>query len=319
MKVVVTGCLGFIGSHFVKYTLENYPDAFVVGYDRDTNQQSIARVEDILDNKRFRLIYGDLTGDISEVLDGAEVIFNFGAKTFVDHSNYSPESFIHSNVLGVFNILEAIRRRQRNILLVQISTDEVYGQTEGSIPFSELSMMNPTNPYSATKCCGDLLCMAYEKTFGVEVLITRCENNYGEYQHPQKALPVWIRHALDGERLPIYSPGTQKRKWLYVGDHCDAIWTLVEGGARGVCNIAGGEEIENIELARKIMRILDEPYSEARLEMIDASVIRPFHDKRYHIRAEVLEAVGWKPAVKFNDGLDRTIKWYKKNRKWLIP
>ena len=324
VKIVVTGCLGFIGSHFVKYTLENYPNMFVVGFDRYTNEQSVERLEKEglwkeSTKNRFRMVYGDLTGDVKEMLADTDIVFNFGAKTHVDHSKYSPESFIQSNVLGPFNLLEAVRSHNQNTLFVEISTDEVYGQAEGEVPFSEYAMLKPTNIYSATKCAGDLIALAYGKTYGIEVLVTRCENNYGEFQHPQKVLPVYIRHALEGKQLPVYAPGTQKRKWLYVGDHCDAIWTLVEAGARGVCNIAGGEELENLELASKVMRFLETPHAKDRVEMIDTATIRPFHDKRYNIKATVLEALHWKPKMDLNDGLCQTIKWYKKNRRWLIP
>ena len=318
MKIVVTGCLGFIGSHFVQYTLNKYPDIEIIGFDRNTDTRQHERIASVKGQENFRLVLGDLTGDISEAFHGAEMIFNFGAKSFVDHSIYSPKSFIDSNIFGVFNILEFIRHEKDNVLLIQVGTDEVYGPLVGDEPFTEETKLNPTNPYSATKACGDLLCETYRLTYGLDILVTRCENNFGEYQHPQKALPVFIKCALEGKNIPMYSPGTQKRKWLYVKDHCDAIWTLVNTGAKGVHNIAGGVELENLELAYKVLRFLEVPYYHDKIEMIDTSTIRPFHDKRYHIKAEVLEGLKWKPLHNLDEALDQTIRWYKKNRRWLV-
>jgi len=316
MKILVTGALGFIGSHFVKYVLNTDSDAKVIGFDIDSDQWSLSRLAEVNGNKRFRMVFGDFCEDISELLEGVDIVFHFGAKTFVDHSVRSPESFIRNNVYGTFNILETIRKWKCKPFLVYISTDEVYGQTESDIPFTEKDLMNPTNPYSATKACGELLVKSYEKSFGVQYLITRCENNYGEYQHPQKVLPVYIKYALVGKPLPVYSPGLHKRKWLYVQDHCDAIWALVSNGIKNqVVNISGGCELQNIELAKYVLDYFG--MDKTLIEMVDTRSIRPFHDLRYHIESSTLEALKWMPKTSLEAGMRKTIDWFKQNQWWL--
>lgn len=313
MRILVTGCLGFIGSHFVKNTLKKYPNVFVVGFARNSDQWALSRLAEVNGNSRFQLVYGDFTEDISEVLEGVDIVFHFGAKSFVDHSVRNPESFIRNNIFGTFNLLEQVRKSKVK-KYIQVSTDEVYGEAT-EIPFTPQSPLCPTNPYSASKASADLLVMSYGKTYGIDYLITRCENNYGSYQHPQKVLPVYIKCALEGIPLPVYSPGTQSRMWLNVEDHCDAIWLLVESKLGGVIHIGGCQEIQNLALARLVLKSLGKPND--LIEMIDTKTIRPYHDSRYEIDTSALKALGWTPKWKLIEGIEDTIRWFTANRWWL--
>jgi dTDP-glucose 4,6-dehydratase len=315
MKILVTGALGFIGSAFVKYSLEKMNDIRVVGFDKNEDQRAVSRLAEVNGSRKFQMIYGDFCEDISELMEDVEVVFHFGAKTFVDHSVKSPESFVRNNIYGTFNILEEVRKARKRPLLVYISTDEVYGQTEGEAPFTEKSVLNPTNPYSASKASAEMMVMAYGKSYNIEYIITRCENNYGAYQNPQKVLPTYVKYGLLNKPLPVYSPGTHKRKWLYVDDHCRALWELVESGFRGIANIAGGHELQNIELARLVLTELGKKPD--MIEMTDTGRIRPFHDKRYHIRSIILDCLGWQPTTNIQEGMHKTIGWFVDNQWWL--
>ena len=312
-RVLVTGCLGFIGSHFVKYLLKADPDLKVVGLSRNTDQKNQARIEDVLNDPNFQLIYRDLNdANLTEDLEGIDIVFNFGAKTFVDYSIRDPKPFMESNLMGTFNLLEASRKNQCG-LYVQISTDEVYGTiSEGK--HTEKSPLNPTNPYASTKAGGDMLCLSYAETYCMPVLITRTENNYGYYQHQQKVMPTFVRKALSNQKLPLYGDGKHKRMWLRVEDHCSAIWHLIQHGYRGIVNIAGNEELENIELAKLILQTLDR--EEDQIQFIDDRKIRPSHDRRYAIDASLLLSTGWKPKYKLKEGIIDAVKWYEENEWW---
>ena len=317
MRFLVTGVLGFIGSYFAKYTIKNYPKVSIVGIARNTNQKHLARIKEIIEHSRFRLHYADFAkDDLSEVFEDIDYVIHFGAKTFVDHSIRKPDPFIQSNVVGTFKILEECRQSKRLKMHFQISTDEVYGAIlKGS--YKEDAPLNPTNPYSATKAAGDMLAISYYNTYKLPVIITRTENNYGPYQHPQKVMPVFVRKALDNEPLPVYGDGKHRRMWLHVEDHCQAVLHLMEHGETGeIYHIAGEQELENLELAKRILRILGKP--EDLIKFIPDFDIRPGHDRRYALNVEKLRATGWTPKYSLDEGLKQAVEWYKNNQWWYL-
>ena len=318
-RVLVTGCLGFIGSRFVKYTLDNFKDVSVIGLDINADQKNLRKLDGYLDNDRLQLVYADLKGDISDVIEHIDIVVHFASKTFVDHSFRSSESHVRNNIFGTFNVLEQIRKlkgyKSQDTIMIQVSTDEVYGQAEEGF-FYEESPLNPTNPYSATKASADMLVLGWCQAYSIPFIITRTENNYGEYQHIQKVLPAFVKKALANEPLPVYGDGKHKRMWLHVEDHCSAIWFLIERKARGIFHIAGCEELENVQLAHKILSVLDKP--EGRVTFIPDSHIRPVHDRRYAISGNKLQNLGWRPKWTMADGLEKVIKWYADNAWWSL-
>lgn len=318
MKMLVTGCVGFIGSYFCKYVLKNCADASIVGIARNTNQKHLTRIKEILGNPRFSLYYADFAeDDLSEVFEDTEYVFHFGAKTFVDHSIRDPQPFIQSNVVGTYRILEAERVNAKNLKMhFQISTDEVYGAIlQGA--YKEDAPLNPTNPYSATKAAGDMLAISYFNTYKLPVIITRTENNYGPFQHPQKVIPVFVRKALANEPLPVYGDGKHSRMWLHCEDHCRALLHLMEHGKAGeIYHVAGHQELQNLELAKRILRILGKP--ESLIAFVPDYNIRPGHDRRYALNVDKLTATGWMPRYSLDEGLRQTVNWYKYNTWWFL-
>lgn len=310
-KILVTGALGFIGSHFIRYTLENFKDILIVGFSRLSSQKNLLRVKDI--RGKFTLTYGDIAEDISGLLENIDIVFNFAAKTFVDHSIKDPAPFIRSNIIGTYNLLEQARL-YKTPLFVQISTDEVYGSIlEGA--YTEEARLNPTNPYSSSKAAADMLVISYGNTYKLPYIITRTENNFGSFQHPQKVFPTFVKKALNGENLPVYGDGKHKRMWIRVEDHCSAIWHLVNNNARGIYHIAGEQELENIELAKRILRILN--LSEDRIEFVPDYNIRPGHDRRYALDVTKLKSLGWQPKYNLEIGIKEVVNWYAENKWWL--
>jgi len=314
LKLLVTGALGFIGSHFIRYILDNEPDIKILGLDHNTSMAQQARLGTSILNKNLRIINWDINSDFSEIFDGIDVIINFAAKTFVDHSVKFPNQHFWNNTNGVFNLLY-YARIYKPTLLVQISTDEVYGEAIGDFRSRIDSPLRPTNPYSATKAACDELVIGMGKTYNIPYLITRCENNYGPYQHPQKVLPTFIKCAKEGKCLPVYSPGTQKRCWIHAEDHCSAIWFLIKNGQKGIVNIGNNQELSNLELAEKVLKRFDKDKSS--IMMLDTRDIRPHHDSRYLIDVDYLKDLGWKPKWSLDIGLDDTISWYINNPDWL--
>lgn len=313
MKILVTGVTGFIGSHFGRLALAGGHE--VVGLARHSDTRNVLRIEDYRTQPRFRLVYGDLTGDISGLLEGADAVVNFAARTFVDHSILDPEPFILSNIVGTYKLLEQARKYKPKLYL-QVSTDEVYGAIlEGA--YKEDARLNPTNPYSSTKAAADMLCLSYWNTYHLPLIITRTENNYGPWQHPQKAMPVFVRNALQNKPLPVYGDGKHRRMWLHVEDHCGAILHLLEKGRPGeIYHVAGEEELENIELARRILDILGKPHS--LIALVPDYNIRPGHDRRYALDVAKLRQTGWKPTHTLQDGLEETVMWYKNHPEWCV-
>ena len=317
-RVLVTGGAGFIGSHFVKFALRVHPDWHIVNLDKLSYAGNLDNLTDLPDSKRHEFVRGDIADHelVAKLWrDGPagsgasfDVAVNFAAETHVDRSILWADDFIKTDVLGAFTLLEAARQFGVK-RFIQISTDEVYGSIErGS--FTEDSPLNPRNPYSASKAGADRLAFAYFATHNVPVIITRCSNNFGPNQYPEKFIPLFITNALEDKPLPLYGDGRNVRDWIYVEDHCAAIDFLIANGEVGeTYNIAGGNEVENIEIARRIVRKLGKPES-----LIQLVKDRPGHDRRYSLDASKLAALGWKPQRDFAAALDATIDWYVHER-----
>jgi dTDP-glucose 4,6-dehydratase len=312
-RVLVTGGAGFIGSHFVKLALRTHPDWHIVNLDKLGYAGNLDNLAELPDPARHEFVKGDIADRqlVSRLWkDGLEVVVNFAAETHVDRSILWADDFIKTDVLGAFVLLETARqfgvRR-----FIQISTDEVYG----SIPTGsadENAPLAPRNPYSASKAAADRLAFAYFATHNVPVIVTRCSNNFGPNQHPEKFIPLFITNALENKPLPLYGDGRQIRDWIYVEDHCAAIDFIIGAGQLGqTYNIAGGNEVENILIARQICRRLGKPES-----LIQSVKDRPGHDRRYALDAGKLAALGWKPQRDFAGALDATIDWYVNNPGW---
>ena len=312
MRIVVTGGAGFIGSNFVRHLLRSREDIEVVNLDKLTYAGNLENLRDVEGDPRYSFVHGDIcdAGVVRPALAGADAVVNFAAETHVDRSISDPQDFIRTDVLGTHTLLEAVRDLGVGRYL-QVSTDEVYGSIEeGS--FTEQSDLDPSSPYSASKAGADLLVLASHRTFGAPVLITRSSNNYGSFQYPEKIVPLFISNALDDQPLPVYGDGRHVRDWLYVDDNCAAIdLVLREGEPGNVYNVGGGNEVENLDLTRRILELLGK----------DAGLIRhvtdrPGHDCRYSVDCTKLRALGWAPATSFEDGLAATVAWYRDNRPW---
>jgi len=312
VRLVVTGGAGFIGSNFVRFMLRRYDDLEVVNLDKLTYAGNLENLRDIEDDARYTFVKGDIcdAAVVRAALRGADAVVNFAAETHVDRSISGPQDFISTDVLGTHTLLEAVRELEI-ARYVQISTDEVYGSTEtGS--FTEESDLAPSSPYSASKAGADLLVLAYHRTFGTPVLITRSSNNYGPWQYPEKIIPLFITNAIDEQALPVYGDGLNVRDWLYVDDNCAGIDAVLRKGALGeVYNIGGGNEVKNLALTRQILKLLGKSP-----ELIRFVTDRPGHDRRYSIDCGKLQALGWHPATPFQTGLERTVSWYRDNPGW---
>ena len=320
MNVLVTGARGFIGSAFIRNVVANKTFKNVTAFVRDTNSWSQARLPPA-DNKGFRIATGDLNGDISGLCEKVDVVFNFAAKTFVDHSLRDPHPFISTNVVGTANLLEEARK-QKVKAFFQVSTDEVYGQIlKGA--HNEQSPINPRNPYAASKAGADALVISYAHSFGMWTCVTRTENNYGPFQHPQKAMPLFIGKAFSGELLPVYGDGQHVRQWLHVEDHVSALLRLCQYGYEcgkaepgEVFHVAGNQELTNESLAKRILDLMGRSHN--LIKFIPDHDIRPGHDKRYALSCDKMrDRLGWEPAVGLDAGLEATVDWYRRNWEWL--
>lgn len=313
MRVLVTGGAGFIGSHFVKAALRTHPDWQIVNLDKLSYAGNPDNLVDLPDPARHQFVMGDIADRamVSELWShGIDIVVNFAAETHVDRSILWADDFIKTDVLGAFTLLEAARQFGVK-KFIQVSTDEVYGSI-ASGSFTEESPLNPRNPYSASKAGADRLAYAYFTTHNVPVTITRCSNNFGPNQYPEKFIPLFITNALEGKPLPLYGDGRNVRDWIYAEDHCAAIDFLITHGKTGeTYNIAGGNEVENIEIARAIVRKLGKPET-----LIQLVKDRPGHDRRYSLDASKLATLGWRPNRDFPHALDETIDWYVQNESW---
>jgi dTDP-glucose 4,6-dehydratase len=316
MKLLATGGCGFIGSHFIRHVLESRGDAVsVVNLDKLTYAANPANLADVAHHPRYRFLRGDIVDpDVVRVaMEGCDAVVNFAAETHVDRSLLGDASFIETDVRGVFVLLEEARR-QGVSRFIQISTDEVYG-TIASGSFTEESPLNPRNPYAASKAGGDRLAYSYWASYGVPVVITRASNNYGPHQYPEKLIPLFATNAIDDLLLPLYGDGKNVRDWLFVRDHAAAIDFLLDAGKPGeTYNVAGGNEAENIEITRTVLKELGKP--ESLIRFVDD---RPGHDRRYSLDASKLKALGFSPATSFAAGLSETVRWYRDHEEWWRP
>lgn len=315
MKILVTGGCGFIGSNFIIYMLETYPDVEIVNIDLLTYAGNLENLKPVEQSTRYRFVKGDITDrDIVRLLasEKPDVIVNFAAESHVDRSIIDPSAFIKTNILGVQVLLDACREFGIS-RFVQISTDEVYGSLGPEGSFAETNPLEPNSPYSASKASADLLVHAYFKTFNLNVVITRCSNNYGPYQFPEKLIPLMITNALEDKDLPVYGDGLNVRDWIHVLDHCKAVNTVMRHGVAGqVYNIGGRCEYYNIDIVKLIVNKLGK--SESLIKFVKD---RPGHDRRYCMNADKLTSeLGWGPEISFPDGIEQTINWYLENQSW---
>ncbi len=312
MKILITGGAGFIGGNFVHFMAEKYPDDEIVVLDKLTYAGRIENLQEVLDEITF--IRGDICNkeDVEKVGD-CDVIFNFAAETHVDRSILDAGVFVRTDVLGTYTLLEYARKNDVE-KYIQISTDEVYGSIEKGA-FKEDDILDPSSPYSASKAGADSLVRAYNKTYGLPVLITRSSNNFGPCQYPEKLIPLLILNALHNKPLPIYGEGKNVRDWIYVLDNCEAIdFVFQKGGTGEVYNIGSGNERTNIEIVNMILKVLSKPES-----LIKFVEDRPGHDFRYSLNCEKIERMGWTIGYKFENALIDTIKWYVENEWWWKP
>lgn len=316
MKLLITGGAGFMGSNFIKYILKKHPDWQVVNLDKLTYCGNLENLKEVSQSSNYTFVKGDIANreDVERAIgDGVDKIINYAAETHVDRSILEPDAFIKTDVFGTYTLLEAVKKY--NVAqYIQISTDEVFGSIkEGS--FSEESPFMPNSPYSASKAGGDHLCRAYFITYNLPVIITHSCNFYGPNQYPEKLIPLFITNLLERKKVPVYGKGDQVREWIFTEDHCRAVEFLMEKGRPGeVYNIGTGYEKQNIETTKFILNELG--FDE---DMIETVKDRPGHDVRYAINSQKLRGLGWKPEVDWEEGMRRTISWYKENEAWWKP
>jgi dTDP-glucose 4,6-dehydratase len=316
-RILVTGGAGFIGSNFVRMVLTEHSDCLVFNLDKLTYAGNLENLTDFLNHPNHKFIKGDIcdVGLIEKILGDNHIdsIINFAAESHVDRSILAPKAFIETNVTGTLILLEAARDKGLE-RFIQVSTDEVYGSLGPEGKFTEESPLSPNSPYSASKAAADHLVRAFENTWGLKCNITRCSNNYGEYQFPEKMIPLMINNALNDKDLPVYGDGLYVRDWLYVYDHCKAIWkVLTEARPGEVYNIGGCNEKTNLEVIKLILDRLGKPES-----LIKHVTDRPGHDRRYAIDAgRIISRLEWRPSVTFEEGINKTIDWYIENKQWL--
>ncbi len=319
MKILVTGGAGFIGGNFVHYMVNRYPEDQIVNLDLLTYAGNLETLKPVEDRPNYRFVRGDIADEpfIMDLFkkERFDIVVNFAAESHVDRSISDPGIFVQTNVMGTRVLLDASRKYGVK-RFHQVSTDEVYGDLPFDRPdlfFTEETPLHTSSPYSSSKASADLFVLAYYRTYGLPVSISRCSNNYGPYQFPEKLIPLIISRALAGEELPVYGKGENVRDWLHVLDHCEAIDLIIRGGRAGeVYNVGGHNERTNLEVVKTILRELDRPES-----LIRFVADRPGHDRRYAIDASKLRAeLGWEPRYDFEAGIRQTIDWYLRNREW---
>jgi dTDP-glucose 4,6-dehydratase len=319
MTILVTGGAGFIGANFVKYMLKQYTEYKIICLDALTYAGNMETLSDVLDNPQFMFVKGDIADQVIVFSlfeqEKPDIVVNFAAESHVDRSIDNPRIFLETNIIGTQVLMDACRKYGIK-RFHQVSTDEVYGDLPLDRPdlfFTEDTPLHTSSPYSASKASADLLVLAYYRTFKLPVTISRCSNNYGPYQFPEKLIPLMITRALADQPLPVYGNGENVRDWLYVEDHCSAIDLIIHKGREGeIYNIGGHNEKTNLEVVKTILRILNKPES-----LITFVKDRPGHDLRYAIDpSKIHNELGWFPETKFDKGIEKTIKWYLENKPW---
>jgi dTDP-glucose 4,6-dehydratase len=315
MKILVTGGAGFIGSNFIHYILNKYPDYEVVNLDALTYAGNLENLKDVETNPNYKFVKGDICDKdlVNDLVKDCDVIVHFAAESHVDRSILDAENFVKTNVLGTFNLLEAAKNNG-NKRFHHVSTDEVFGTLKPNDPkFNESTPMSPRSPYSASKAASDHLVNAYFHTYNLPTTISNCSNNYGPYQFPEKIIPLFITNLIEGKRVPIYGDGKQVRDWLFVEDHCEAIDLILQKGKIGETYCIGGDsEKTNLEITKKIIELMEK--DENSIEYVKD---RLGHDRRYAIDfSKIKNELGWEPEVTFEEGLKQTIEWYKNNESW---
>ena len=316
MKLLVCGGAGFIGSAFIRNYLINHNDSKIINLDILTIGSNLKNLHAVNDNPNYKFLKDDIRNEsvVSEIIKDVDLVINFAAESHVDRSISNPKPFINTNILGTYSILEAIRKYDKQF--IHVSTDEIYGDAFGQDSFNEQSQINPSNPYAATKAAADNLVASYHKTYGINCITTRCTNNFGPFQFPEKLIPKTIIRSIKNLKVPLYGDGSQIRSWIYVDDHVSAIESLILKGKAGeVYNITAYEEISNKIIVEKILNILEKP-----CDNIEYVNDRPGHDKRYSINCSKIQSqTGWMPKYNFDDALERTVQWYLQNQSWWEP
>ena len=315
MKILTTGGAGFIGSCFIRQMLNNHPNYKIINLDCLTYCGNLSNLKDVENNPNYEFIYGNINDKnlVRDLIKQVDCVVNFAAETHVDNSIKNPEIFIETNVSGTLNLLQACKEIGIE-RFIQISTDEVYGTLGKTGYFDENSPLAPNNPYSASKASADMLVRAYYKTYNLPAIITRCTNNYGPYQYPEKLIPYFISKLLKNEKVPIYGDGLNVRDWLYVYDHTSAIDIVLHKGKTGeIYNISANNEQTNLEIAKLILKIMNK--NESYINFVED---RLGHDKRYALSSKKIQnELNWKPKVEFNEGITQTINWYLNNQNWI--
>ena len=317
MHLLVTGGAGFIGSNFIEHVLASNESNELINVDNFSYGSHLDNLKCFENNASYRFVNGDITDSclMKKLIGETDAVVNFAANSHVDRSIVDPSPFFHSNVEGVFTLLEAIRQSNGKTRLLHVSTDEVYGDiVNGS--FKEEDRLKPSSPYSASKAASDLFCMAYHRTYGLDVVVTRCTNNFGPRQFPEKLIPKTIVRAATNLPIPVYGTGKNVRDWIYVLDHCQALNAILKDGKSGkIYNIAGNNELTNLDVVMKILSIMGKP--EKLIEFVND---RPGHDVRYSIDASrIRRELNWQPSYDFEPVLDATIQWYLRNEAWWRP
>ena len=314
MKILVTGGAGFIGSNYVRYVLANTDDEVTV-YDSLTYAGNLSTLLDVNDDPRYRFVQGNISdpGPLEEAMRGQDAVVHFAAETHVDRSITGPDDFIHTNCFGTNIVMDTARGLEIE-RVVHIGTDEVYGSVEvGSS--NETDPLEPRSPYSASKAGADLIALSYHHTYGVPVVVTRCTNNFGPYQYPEKVIPLFTTNLLDGVRVPLYGDGLNERDWLFVDDHCSGVHLVLHEGAAGeIYNIGAGNETPNRELVDKLLALLGKGE-----ELVEYVPDRLGHDRRYSVDITKITALGWRKQRTLDEALAETVEWYRSNRWWWEP
>ncbi|TKI87480.1 dTDP-glucose 4,6-dehydratase [Bacillus mycoides] len=319
MNILVTGGAGFIGSNFIHYMLKKYETYKIINYDALTYSGNLNNVKSIQENPNYSFVKGKIqNGELLEHVvkeRDVQVIVNFAAESHVDRSIENPIPFYDTNVIGTVTLLELVKKYS-HIKLVQVSTDEVYGSLGKTGKFTEETPLAPNSPYSSSKASSDMIALSYYETYQLSVIITRCSNNYGPYQYPEKLIPLMVTNALEGKKLPLYGDGLNVRDWLHVTDHCSAIDTVLHKGCVGeVYNIGGNNEKTNVDVVEQIIKLLGKTKKD-----IEFVTDRLGHDRRYAIDAQKMKnEFEWEPKYTFEQGLKETVEWYKNNVDWWKP